>query len=143
MSCQVRMRPPCGSQGMFMYKIKNAQLQGIEYEYNLFSVTELVVLASLVGREQHGQTELYRMLVASVSDLESTVNRKAILKQKRDEKTAQVSALRAQVESLTSQMTSLADEIHDINMDLARIELREIEQRGTVIWAQNKGCRGV
>ena len=94
------------------------RFQGIEYEYSsIFSEIDPLVLPdvlALVGRE-HGQTELYRMLVASVSDLESTMNRKAIIKQKIEEKTAQIAALAA--------------EIRDLNRTLEHIEMGEKERR--------------
>ena len=100
------------------------RLQGIEYCYSsIFAEIDPLVLPdvlALVGRE-HGQTELFRMLVNSVSDLFSTVNRKMIVKQKIAEKEDAMA-------SLKTQMAILSAEASVLNTELEYIEKREREQ---------------
>ena len=99
------------------------ELQGIGYNFcSIFSEIEPVLLPNvlaMVGR-QHGQDELYRMLVATVSDLASIVNKRARLLQIRAEKSAQVVALTA--------------EILEMDDELRAMELKEKRQR----WCTNK-----
>ena len=65
---------------------------------------------ALVG-QSHGQTELFRMLVNSVSDLFSTVNRKMVVKQKLADKTAEMTALSAKMADLSNEIDELREEL--------------------------------
>jgi len=107
------------------------RLQGIEYCYkSIFSEIDHLVLPdvlSLVGRE-HGQTELYRMLVNSVPDLFSTVNRKVVLKQKLAEKNKDIADKKIEMASLAAQMAALSAEVSEINVELESIEAKEEER---------------
>ena len=76
-------------------------LQGIEYSYNgIFSEIDALVLPELLALvgQNHGQSEMYRLLIAVVSDLASTVNREAVLKDRMDENTAQIAVLKTEYE---------------------------------------------
>ena len=108
-------------------RMELSRLQGVPYSYSsIFSDIDAFVLPevlALVG-QSHGQTELYRMLIAVVPDLASTVNRKVILQQKYAEKTAQMEALRA--------------EMIEINNELALIALKEGNQ--SAVSGDSKMC---
>ena len=90
------------------------RLQGIPYCYDsIFAEIDPLVLPdvlALVG-QSHGQTELFRMLVHSVSDLFSTVNRKMVVKQKLDDKTAEMTALSAKMTALSTEIDELREEL--------------------------------
>ena len=106
-------------------------LQGIDYCYSsIFAEIDPLVLPdvlALVNRE-HGQTELYRMLANSASDLFSTVNRKVVLKQKLAEKNKEIANKKIEMASLTSQMAALSAEVSEINVELESIEEEEKER---------------
>ena len=120
-------REPSGRKEFQLNSVKREELhrlQGIEYCFSsIFSEVDPLVLPdvlSLVSRE-HGQTELYRMLVNSVSDLFSTVNRKVVLNQKLAEKKDEMAILEAQMAALSAEMS-------EINVELQSIEKEEEER---------------
>ena len=92
-------------------RMELSRLQTVPYSYNsIFSDIDALVLPevlALVG-QSHGQTELYRMLIAVVPDLSSTVNRKVILQQKYAEMSAQMEAIRAKMVEINTELALIA-----------------------------------
>ena len=97
------------------------RLQGIPYRYDsIFAEIDPLVLPDVLAlvASEHGQTELFRMLVNSVSDLFSTVNRKMVVKQKLDDKTAEMEDLSAKMAALSAKMVDLSAEISELREEL-------------------------
>ena len=86
----------------------------------MFAEIDRLVLPDVVAlvASEHGQTEFFRMLVNSVSDLFSTVNRKVVVKQKLDDKTAEMEDLSAKMAALSAKMVDLSAEISELREEL-------------------------
>ena len=97
-------------------RMEQCRIQGVPYSYSsIFSDIDALVLPevlSLVG-QTHGQTELYRMLIAVVPDLASTVNREVVVRQQLAEKSAQMEALRAEIVELNNELMLIAEKKND------------------------------
>ncbi|KAL7542131.1 hypothetical protein ACHAXR_011546 [Thalassiosira sp. AJA248-18] len=108
-----------------------SRLQGIHYSYNsLFSQIEPILLPNVLALTgaKHGQSELYRMLIATVPDLASIINRKAVLKQN--------------IAVRSERMATLAAEIDELNKELSSLESAEANQQRSSSFAnENKCCR--
>jgi len=97
------------------------RLQGIPYCYDsIFAEIDPLVLPEVLAvvASEHEQTELFRMLVHSVSDLFSTVNRKMVVKQKLADKTAEMEDLSAKMAALSAKMVDLSAEMSELREEL-------------------------
>mmetsp|Transcript_3157 Transcript_3157/g.5760 ORF Transcript_3157/g.5760 Transcript_3157/m.5760 type:complete len:126 (+) Transcript_3157:247-624(+) len=103
-------------------------LQGIDYSYSsLFAEIEPVLLPdilALVGGK-YGQNEIFRMLIATVPDLASVVNKKAVIKEKIAENNAEYA--RRTAEHLR-QIAALTSENLQLNKELVSIDSGEKNQ---------------
>mmetsp|Transcript_20877 Transcript_20877/g.39500 ORF Transcript_20877/g.39500 Transcript_20877/m.39500 type:complete len:176 (+) Transcript_20877:574-1101(+) len=111
-------------------RMELCHLQGIEYSYNsIFANIDDVFLPNIIALagQEHGQDELYRMLIATAPDLTSIISRRAVLPERIAENTAQVVALNAahvrQVADLKAENLQ-----QTAALDVKRLELeRELE----------------
>ena len=101
-----------------------SQLQGVNYSYeSIFAEIEPILLPeilALVG-EEHGQNEMYQMLLATAPDLASVVNRKGLLKQTIAKNVAIIADLEAKTAALAARNLQM-------NNDLASMESEEKNQ---------------
>lgn len=99
--------------------------QGIDFCYdNIFAQFDPQVLPNvleLIGKH-HGQTELYRMLVAGVSVLGGLVNRESVIKQMIAEKSDRMAALAAEISSLQDETRLLNEELGQIRFGGHKID---------------------
>jgi hypothetical protein len=123
------------------------RLQGVDYSYgSIFAEIKPILfpeVLSLTGGN-HGQNELYEMLLATVPDLVSIVNREGCLKQKRAENSARISALvddnfrvnqelasieSAETNRMMQRVAALTAELHELNKSLASVDFGETNQQ--------------
>mmetsp|Transcript_24978 Transcript_24978/g.42799 ORF Transcript_24978/g.42799 Transcript_24978/m.42799 type:complete len:476 (-) Transcript_24978:144-1571(-) len=120
-------------------------LQLLEYYYSsLFPQIEPLLLPNILSMmgEYHGQSELYRMLIATVPELVSIVNKKAALQQRLSDNVSRMDAINTeyahqaatlladyerQLADLTAEKNNRAAALHAENLDLQK-ELESIEK---------------
>mmetsp|Transcript_3158 Transcript_3158/g.5761 ORF Transcript_3158/g.5761 Transcript_3158/m.5761 type:complete len:126 (+) Transcript_3158:247-624(+) len=105
-----------------------SSLQGVEYSYSrIYSEIEPVLLPNILalGGEKHGQNEIFCMLIATVPDLASVVNKKAVIKEKIAENNAEYA--RRTAEHLR-QIAALTSENLQLNKELVSIDSGEKNQ---------------
>ena len=107
-------------------RMELCRLQGIEYSYSApFADIDPVLLPDvlvIVGGE-HDQSELYRMLIATVANLASTVDKKACIKENIAENTLAITAL--DVEYARKSAALAAMHLH-LQNELASMESEEV-----------------
>ena len=83
--------------------------QGLAFS-TVFSQIECKLLPeflALVSKEKQGKDKLYHLLIATVPELGSLINRGAVVKQKMDERLAQIAALQAEYQELEEELKSI------------------------------------
>jgi len=103
--------------------VKNelCHLQEIDCSYsNVFAEIDPVLLPNILAitGEEHGQDELFRMLVASAPGLASVVNKEAAAKEKIAEKATKMTALDARMAAIDAERNALANEILQLKKKL-------------------------
>jgi len=109
-------------------RMELCRLQGVEYSYgSIYAAIEPVLLPDLLALTggEHGQNELYRMLVATAPNLTSLINKKSMLKETIARNMARMTALTAEYSRQSSYLTA---ENFDLNRRLESIESAENTQ---------------
>jgi len=94
-------------------RMKLCNLQGIEYSYlSIFAGVEPVLLSNILATTggMHGLSELHCMLIATVPDLASIVNKKAVIKDRLAQNAIDRAALDAEYLRLTNQLALIESE---------------------------------
>ena len=93
-------------------------LQGIDYSFSsLFGCVEPILLPNILALtcREHGQNELYRMLLVTAPDLTSLLNRTLMMKDAVAEKSSQIADLAIELANVKRKMATLTAEVSDLN----------------------------